>query len=252
MTPQHNAGGEQRLERWQQLTDWPLLAASVLFFVAYAVPILDTGLSTDGRRAWRTANLALWTPFAADYAIRLLLARRRKAFVRREWLDALLLVIPVLRPLRVLRILTAAQRFHHRFQRGFHRQVLTYTAGTVVLLGLTAALTVLAAERGAPGASIQTFGDAIWWTFTTLTTVGYGDTYPVTTTGRVVAALLMTGGVALLGVLTASFSSWFTSRFGVGDARDREMRHLLAETKDELARVREELAQLRTEHGHKE
>ena len=61
-----------------------------------------------------------------------------------------------------------------------------------------AALGVLDAERASPDANIVTFGDAIWWAFVTITTVGYGDYYPVTTPGRVVAVLLMAGGVAVL------------------------------------------------------
>jgi len=60
-----------------------------------------------------------------------------------------------------------------------------------------------------PDASITTFGDSLWWTVTTISTVGYGDRYPVTVEGRIVAAVLMVAGIALLGVVTASIASWF-------------------------------------------
>ena len=59
-----------------------------------------------------------------------------------------------------------------------------------------ASLAILDAERGKPGANIETFGEAVWWAFVTITTVGYGDFYPVTAHGRFVAVLLMAGGVA--------------------------------------------------------
>ena len=75
-----------------------------------------------------------------------------------------------------------------------------------------AALGVLDAERAGPDANIVTFGDAIWWAFVTITTVGYGDYYPVTTLGRMVAVLLMAGGVAVLGVVTATLSSWIIDK----------------------------------------
>ena len=75
-----------------------------------------------------------------------------------------------------------------------------------------ASLAVLDAERGRKGATIATFGDALWWAVTTVTTVGYGDRFSVTTTGRFVAAGLMLAGIALLGVVTASFASWLLDR----------------------------------------
>jgi voltage-gated potassium channel len=69
------------------------------------------------------------------------------------------------------------------------------------LVLFVAALAVLQAERGHPGGNIESFGDALWWAVTTVTTVGYGDRFPVTTTGRFVAGGLMLAGIALLGVV---------------------------------------------------
>ena len=61
-------------------------------------------------------------------------------------------------------------------------------------------------------ATITSFGKALWWSITTVTTVGYGDLYPVTITGRVIAVLLMLGGISLVGVVTASLASWIVQR----------------------------------------
>ena len=71
-----------------------------------------------------------------------------------------------------------------------------------------ASLAVLEVERESADGNIRTYGDAIWWVMTTLSTVGYGDHYPVTTTGRCIAVALMVVGVALLGVVTASLATW--------------------------------------------
>jgi len=79
------------------------------------------------------------------------------------------------------------------------------TAALVVYLGAAA---VLDAEREAPDANITSFGDALWWACSTITTVGYGDRYPVTTAGRLVAVVVMFVGIALLGVLTAGLAAW--------------------------------------------
>ncbi|WP_251023733.1 ion channel [Arthrobacter sp. ISL-65] len=85
-------------------------------------------------------------------------------------------------------------------------RVLTYVLGSAVLYA--GALAVLDVEANAPGSNLTSNGDALWWAMTTITTVGYGDHYPVTVMGRCVAAGLMIGGVAVLGVVTASVASW--------------------------------------------
>ena len=74
------------------------------------------------------------------------------------------------------------------------------------------ALATLQAERGAPGANIDTFGDAIWWAIVTIATVGYGDLYPVTPAGRFYAVLLMAGGIAIVGTASATIISYLNER----------------------------------------
>ncbi len=77
----------------------------------------------------------------------------------------------------------------------------------VTLLVTVGALAVLDAERDAKGANITSFGDALWWAVTTITTVGYGDTYPVTFEGRIIATTTMLLGIALIGVVTAGIAT---------------------------------------------
>jgi voltage-gated potassium channel len=90
--------------------------------------------------------------------------------------------------------------------------VSAYVAGTALMaLGL-GALAVLDAEQDASGANITTFGDALWWSTTTVTTVGYGDLYPVTTTGRLVAVALMLVGIACIGAITAGVAAWLVAQ----------------------------------------
>jgi voltage-gated potassium channel len=74
------------------------------------------------------------------------------------------------------------------------------------------AVAVLDAEQNAPGANITSFGDALWWACTTVTTVGYGDRYPVTTEGRMIAVVLMVVGIGVVGAVTASVAAWMVSR----------------------------------------
>lgn len=121
-----------------------------------------------------------------------------------------MVVLPALRPLRVLRVFTAGQALMSR-GGGLLRstEAIVAAAGTLVLI---ASLAMLDAERDVPGSQIQSFGDALWWALTTVTTVGYGDTYPVTATGRLVAVGLMLVGIALVGLVTGTVAAWFVAQ----------------------------------------
>ncbi|MBC7442223.1 MAG: hypothetical protein H7311_06845 [Ramlibacter sp.] len=87
-----------------------------------------------------------------------------------------------------------------------------YLVGASSLLIWMGSLAVLDAERPAPGANITTIGDSVWWAFVTVSTVGYGDYFPVTGPGWLVAVGLMLGGVTLVGVITATLASWIIDR----------------------------------------
>ena len=91
-------------------------------------------------------------------------------------------------------------------------RVIVYTACGAVLIVYAASLAILEIERQHPGAKIATFGDAVWWSITTVTTVGYGDLSPVTGMGRVVAVALMLAGISLVGIITATLASWIVQR----------------------------------------
>jgi voltage-gated potassium channel len=94
----------------------------------------------------------------------------------------------------------------------FRGRIVVYTVSGVLLLIYTSSLAVFDKERFLPGATINSFGKALWWSITTVTTVGYGDVYPVTNTGRIIAVLLMIGGISLVGVITAALASWIIER----------------------------------------
>ncbi|MEV7907647.1 potassium channel family protein, partial [Streptomyces anulatus] len=200
-------------ERWERASELPLVLASLAFLAAFAALTLVPGMPPPARTACWTVVLGTWALLAADVVVRLALAPDRAAFLRGNWLALVILAVPTLCPLRAVGMISRATIRHRRRRLEFHAQVTAYAGLTALLFGLTAALTVLHVERGAPRATIRSFGDAAWWAVSTITTVGYGDTYPVTGRGRWVGALLMLGGVGLLGVVTASFASWFVSRF---------------------------------------
>jgi voltage-gated potassium channel len=198
-------------ERWQRITEVPLTIAAVVFLVAYAWEIIGNLHGAAGAVA-ETAIWATWVVFAVDYIVNLYLAQEKWAWFRTHIFDLLIVVLPVLRPLRLLRLVTILSVLQRTAGAAFRERVVVYVAGASALLVFIAALAVLDAERSAVDATIKTFGDALWWAFVTITTVGYGDFAPVTATGRLIAGGLMLGGVALLGVVTATLASWIVER----------------------------------------
>lgn len=236
------ARGQERLDRWQRATEWPMVMAALAFLGAYAWPIIDPGIHEPWRSLCPVASWLIWSLFAADYAVRLSLAPDRRAFVRAHVLDLLIVVLPVLRPLRLIRLLSVVSILHRRISVSLRGHVVLYTGAVTVLVLFVAALGVLRVERRAPDANITELGDALWWTAVTVSTVGYGDHYPVTTAGRWIAVGLFLAGIALLGVITGSLSSWFVQRIQDGGDNERQLRELTAEVRmlrDELRRSRE-------------
>ncbi|GAA1174784.1 potassium channel family protein [Streptomyces hebeiensis] len=218
----HVRPGPDRLRHWEQRTDLPLLVASPVFLACYAVRVLAQGADPLLRDLALALALTIWTGFALDYGVRLVLSGQGIGFVRTHWLDTVVLVLPLLRPLRIVDTYTKLQRRRERPRLSLYGRVMSYASITSVLLSFSAALAVYQLERNAPDATIVTFGDSVWWACSTITTVGYGDATPVTPLGRACAVLLMACGVALLGAVTGSFSSWLIQVFGREDRDGHE------------------------------
>jgi voltage-gated potassium channel len=206
-----------RLERWQRRTEWPLAGCAIIFMTSYAWAVLQPGLPTDVKTTLTAIDYLTWAFFVIDYVVRVSMAHPRGTYVLRNVADLLMLALPVLRPLRLLRLLILLKILNRRAIESLHGRVIIYAAATSTLVVFSAALAELDAERGHSGAHIETFGASLWWSVATLTTVGYGDYYPVTTQGRFVAVGLMLAGIAVLGVVTASFATWLIERVRATD-----------------------------------
>nr|WP_190042091.1 potassium channel family protein [Streptomyces filamentosus] len=230
--------------RWEERTQTPLLVLAVAFGVAYAVPIVAPGAEAWVLRLCHVVEWAVWGAFAADYLVRLCLAPSRWAFVRSHPLDLLAVLLPLVQPLRLLRVVSTLLLVGRRARMAPQITLTTYVAGAVVGLMMFGSLAVLHVERDAPNGNIKTLGDAVWWSFTTMTTVGYGDHAPTTGLGRVLAVGLMLSGIALLGVVTANIAAWFISRFERDDAVERRQTELLETLTREVRELRAEVARL--------
>jgi voltage-gated potassium channel len=217
-------------ERWEKAVDWPLTISALIFLAAYAVPIINPDVPPGLEQLCRIAVWLTWVLFGVDFVIRVTLADQRGRYIRQHWLDVLILALPLLRSLALLRLASLVMVLNRHALTGLRGRVAIYVAGGSTLLAFCGALAVLDVERGHPEATIATFGDAVWWAVTTMTTVGYGDLYPVTGRGRFAAAALMVAGVALIGTVTATLASWLLERMSA--VEEREASDLRAEVKE--------------------
>ncbi|WP_031476282.1 potassium channel family protein [Streptomyces bicolor] len=230
--------------RWERLTQRPLFGLALAFAVAYAVPIVQPDASADVVAVCLTVEWVVWGAFALDYVIRLVLAERRWEFVRTHWLDLCAVLLPLVQPLRLLRLVSTLLLVGQRARMASQIRLTTYVAGSVVGLMMFGSLAVLSVERDAPDGNIKTPGDAVWWSFTTMTTVGYGDHAPTTGLGRMIAVGLMLSGIALLGVVTANIAAWFIARFEMDDVEERRQTEAIQVLTEEVRALRAQVAAL--------
>ncbi len=184
--------------------------------------------------------------FLIEFFIRFFKAENKLKFMKWGWID-LIASIPTfdflrygraLRLIRLLRLLRAFRSVKHITNHIFANKMKgTFTSISLlaVLMVIFSSIAILQFET-VPESNIKTGEDAIWWSFTTITTVGYGDRFPVTTEGRVVAILLMSTGVGLFGVLSATLASWF-----MADRNKKMQEEIIEEIEDEIEEEMEEL-----------
>lgn len=224
-----------------------MLGAAILFLAAYSVQVIGN-LSDSQAGIVELIIWITWGAFAVDYVANLYLAPQRGRWFLGNLHELAIVILPVLRPLRLLRLVTLLRVLHRTGGNALRGRIVTYVLVSALFLVYAGGLAVLDAEENAPDSNITTIWDALWWAMTTITTVGYGDHYPVTAIGRLVAAGLMVGGVAVLGVVTASVASWLVEQVAVEtaadvDANEEPLRKNVARLADEVKLLRAQLSQ---------
>jgi len=231
-----------QLSTWERRTEWPLTIGALLFLIAYSIRIIWPQQTVIPRAFENWVLMVTWIGFAVDYAVRLAISPDRWLFVRKNLLDLFTIVLPVARPLRLLRAFTALSVLNRIGSQTMHGRLLTYVTGSSALLLFVSGLAVTDAERGVPGATITDFGTGIWWAVVTMSMVGYGDITPQTLVGRLIATALMIAGLVVVGVIAGTLSSWIIAQMS-GDEGASE----LPVTRDRIDALSDQIQQLRAE-----
>lgn len=208
---------ERAYERFSSVVSGPMMVITILWLPVLIIPLI-TPVHGAVASTFAVIDYTVWALFAAEYLTKLGLAPDRKHFFRTHILDLIIVAVPFFRPARMGRLvdLTRLGRIGvvtadilDRAKRLMTHKGLNFVLLSVTVIVFAGAGLVTVAERSAKGANIHDFGQGLWWAVVTVTTVGYGDKYPVTPFGQGVAVLLMLVGIGLIGVLTATIASFF-------------------------------------------
>ena len=198
---------------WERYTTVPMIILSFLFILSFSILVLDDlKFFAPIEKVLTGIILFVWAAFWIDYCARFTLSENKKSFFRHNLIDLISLLIPFARPFLLLMYLARLRVFRGRNGSSLRARVIAYLVSFSIMYIYVMSLLVYLAERNTAGASIVSYGDAVWWAMETISTVGYGDMIPVTIPGRIYASMLMLGGMVIVGATTGTVVSYLGER----------------------------------------
>jgi voltage-gated potassium channel len=216
-----------RLATWRRRTDIPLLLMAVGSLPLLLLEIVANRLSDGDQRFLTGVNIAVFIAFAVDYVVELSVTHKRTTYVRTQWASLLIVIsqflallpalgfLGILRGARALRIIGTLSRVigigaasKEQGRKFFKEKAASVAFGLSGFTLITSAVAFTIAEDVGDGRRVDSFFDSLWWSASTITTVGYGDIYPITAAGRIIAVFTMLIGVSTLAVVTARIAQF--------------------------------------------
>ncbi len=239
-----NPNGEERLSMMHIVT---LILSFYVLVVLLFQSVLP--LTPDTIKFLDAIDVGVCLVFLADFFMRLMTAPSKLAFLKWGWIDLISSIptfdmfragrlIRIIRILRILRAVRSAKNLAEYFLQSNKMSSLAVVISISFPLIILSSVAILQCEL-VPEATITTPRDAVWWVFTTITTVGYGDLVPATTEGRIIACFLMTAGVGLFSSLTGFISSYFVKPGSNNQVTD------ISEVTKEVRLLRSEIVELK-------
>jgi voltage-gated potassium channel len=201
----------EKLKSFEHRTRFPMAALGVAWGVC-GIVVLTTHSSGATSQAFVVALFIIWLVVVLEFAFRYIFVSDRRRYLAGRQIEPVLVVLPFFQVWRIMGVERTTVLWGEAVERFLailgHRGLFRVLLAAVGLLFLGAWL-VLLFEKDAPGSNIHSYHDALWWAVVTVTTVGYGDRFPISEGGRAVAVILMLVGIGLIGVLTATVASFF-------------------------------------------
>jgi voltage-gated potassium channel len=186
-----------------------LTVLALAFLASFSYPAFTTAIDSQTQNVLDAIQWISWTAFAADLIVGISRAKSKKIYLKSHPLEIAAVILPFLRPLRLLRIVSFGSLVIQKVAIGRSFGITIRVFITTLFLTYIAAVQITIIERNAANSNIKTFGDGFWWAISTVTTVGYGDRFPTTTEGRFLAVGLMLVGISLIGVISATIAATF-------------------------------------------
>ena len=219
-----------RLVTWRRRTDTPLLLLAIGSLPLLLLEVVSNRLPNGDQRFLVAVNVIVFAAFAIDYLVELAVTFNKMKYMKSHWASLLIVIsqflallpalgfLGILRGARALRVIGTISRVigigaasREQGRKFFKEKAASVAFGLSGFTLVTSAVAFTIAEDVGDGRRINSFFDALWWSAATITTVGYGDIYPITTAGRIIAVFTMVVGISTLAVVTARIAQFLIS-----------------------------------------
>jgi voltage-gated potassium channel len=244
-----SGGRHDLVDRIERVTRFPMTILGVAWLVM-AIVVLSTDVNGSSSEALVGTLFVLWVIMLVEYLVRLIVTPDTRGYLGRRWVEPATVVVPLFQGWHLVGIEKMSLLLHEgelRVESILKHHSLFRVLIAVVATIFLGAWLVLLFEEKAKGSNIHDYPDALWWAIVTVTTVGYGDRFPVTESGRIVAVILMLVGIGLIGTLTATVASVFIKEHT--DATKEEFKKGHADLGQQLAVISDRLADVELRLG---